>query len=341
MRINEHLGDTMKTIALLTLLILGLATPSHATNSKPELMFVMQDLLAWLPGDYSSKPQVFLETELGEPPSGLHDDWYRSFAMIEAPHIGETVMYTQIRLGAKDGPLYPGQQVLFIITMDEENAAVNISGRRLLNMEEFEDLHLKPELWDDVQIDPEMGGNCDFRWRRHGRQLVGVLEDGECTMTSKNTGQLMTWKAEWVLNDEELWIHDNGYYEDGSLIAGRPDKTHLRLYKVREHECFVSLMTDKNEPQVINGFTMHDRGDQFTFMTEDIEPRMLYLDFMRSLWPSRSGRNFVDLARLTLYEGDPEDDEPDVVLGNAWSQPMSDRVGFGGVMGSARCKRPS
>jgi len=280
-----------------------------------------------------------LESELGEPPPGLHDDWYRSFATIDAPHIGETVMYTQIRLGGKDGPLFPGQQVLFIITIDEEHQAVNVSGRRLLNMEDFEDLHLKPELWDDVQIDPDMGGNCDFRWRRHGKQIVGVLNDGECTMVSKNTGQQMTWDAEWVLNEEELWIHDNGYYEDGSMIAGRPDKTHLRLYKVREHECFIALTTDQGEPQVINGFTMHDRGDQFAFMTEDTEPRAMYLDFMRSLWPSRSGRNFVDLARLTLYEGEPDDDEEDIVVGNAWAEPASDRVGFGGVMGSARCKR--
>ena len=74
---------------------LVLATPAAATNSKPELAKVLADLLAWLPGEYASIPQVYLERALGTPPDGEHETYYRVFAKIDAPHLAEHVIYTQ------------------------------------------------------------------------------------------------------------------------------------------------------------------------------------------------------------------------------------------------------
>ena len=316
-----------------------LASSVGATNSKPELMKVLEDLLAWLPGEYSSMPQVFLERNLGAPPDGEHDLFYRVFAEIEAPHLAEHVIYTQIRLDSDDGPVFPGQQVVFLISVDEARGAVSISGRRIKDPQKYVDAHLRPEVWPELQPDPDFGGNCNFNWRRHGRQLRGLLgEFGECTIVSKNSGRWMTWDAEWILNPDELWIYDNGYLEDGSLIVGRSDRTHLRLYKARRYECFAALRYKDGSNQVINPFFMHDRGDVFTITTEEPEPRELRLEFLTSLWPSSSGRNFVDLMRLTLHDGEPHAYSQDNVVGNAWSTPDSGRVGFTTEWASARCK---
>ncbi|WP_446831517.1 hypothetical protein [Candidatus Foliamicus sp.] len=316
-----------------------LALPAGATNSRPELVKVLEDLMEWLPGEYSSLPQVFLERGLGAPPDGEHEVFYRVFAEIEAPHLAEHVIYTQIRLDSDDGPLFPGQQVVFLIGIDEEAGAVSISGRRIKDPHQFVDAHLRPEVWPDIQPDPNYGGNCPFNWRRHGKQLRGLLgEFGECTMVSKNTGHKMTWDAEWILNSEELWIHDNGYLEDGSLISGRLDQTHLRMYKAQRYECFAALQLGEGRNQVINPFFMHDRGDTFTISTDEPEPRELHLEFLTSLWPSNSGRNFVDLMRLTLHDGMPGEASQDNVVGVAWATPESGRVGFTTEWASARCK---
>jgi len=329
----------MRAFAVTVALAL-LASPAGATNSKPELAKVLEDLMAWLPGEYSSAPQVFLERNLGAPPDGEHDIFYRVFAEIEAPHLAEHVIYTQIRLDADDGPVFPGQQVLFLIRIDEELGAVSISGRRIKDPQNFVDAHLRPDVWPELQPDPNFGGNCAFNWRRHGQQLRGLLgEFGECSMVSKNTGHRMTWDAEWILNPGELWIHDNGYLEDGSLISGRPDRTHLRMYKAQRYECFAALRFEDGGNQVINPFFLHDRGDVFTIAAAGPEPRGLHLEFMTSLWPSSSGRNFVDLMRLTLHDGEPGDYSADDVIGNAWATPESGRVGFTTEWASARCKR--
>ena len=57
----------MRAISIF-LACLVLAAPAVATNSKPELAKVLEDLLAWLPGEYTSIPQVYLERALGAPP---------------------------------------------------------------------------------------------------------------------------------------------------------------------------------------------------------------------------------------------------------------------------------
>lgn len=327
-------------IVSLALAAVLLASPAAATNSKPELAKVLEDLLAWLPGEYSSIPQVYLEKALGAPPDGVHEEYHRVFAVIDAPHLAEHVIYTQLRLGADDESIFPGQQQVFLITTDLEKGVVSVSGRRIAEPEKFVDAHLHPEMWPDIQPDPDFGGNCSFNWRRHGNQLRGLLgEHGECTMVSKRSGQQMTWDAEWILNPEELWIYDNGYLEDGSLFVGREDRTHLRMYKADRYECFTSIRFDDGTAQVINPYFMHNRGDTMTIVTEEDEPRTLHVEFLTSMWPSNSGRNFVDLMRLTVHTAeDPSEYEESDVVGFAWAEPSSGRVGFTTEWLSSRCK---
>lgn len=328
----------MRTI-LIALAFLSSAAPAMATNSKPELAKVLEDLMAWLPGEYTSIPQVFLERALGAPPDGEHEIYYRVFAEIDAPHLAEHVIYTQIQLDGDDGTIFPGQQQVFLVSIDEENSRVSVSGRRIKDPEKYADAHLHPEMWASLEPDPDFGGNCTFNWRRHGNQLRGLLGDhGQCTMVSKRSGQQMTWDAEWILNPEELWIYDNGTLADGTLFAGREDRTHLRMYKATRHECFISFRFPDGATQVVNPFFMHDRGDTFTIVTEEAEPRTLHVEFLNSLWPSNSGRNYVDLMRLTVHDAEPGDFTDEDVIGFAWAAPGSDRVGFTAEGLSARCK---
>jgi hypothetical protein len=327
----------MRTLLVVALMLLPLS--ASATNSKPELAKVLEDLLAWLPGEYTSIPQVYLERALGTPPDGEHEIYYRVFAEIDAPHLARHVIYTQIRLDGDDGTIFPGQQQVFLISIDEEKSVVSIEGRRIKDPENYVDAHMHPELWSTIAPDPDFGGNCLFNWRRHGQQLRGLLGDhGQCTMVSKRSGNQLTWDAEWILNPDQLWIYDNGTLADGTLFSGREDRTHLRLSKAERYECFTSLRFEDGTTQVINPYFMHNRGDTLTITTTEAEPRDLHVEFLTSLWPSNSGRNYVDLMRLTLHDGEVGDYKDEDVLGFAWAEPSSNRVGFTTEWASSRCK---
>jgi len=272
--------------------------PTAATNSKAELEGVMADLLQWLPGDYSTQSQLDMERRLGASPDGEHEAWFRVFAPVDVPHIGEHVIYGQLHVGGRDGPIIPGTQVLYIVTMDEENNAVTINGRRIADGPDFVDVHLHPERQKDLKLDPNTGGNCDFRWRRHGKQIVGLLAntdepvtDGTCSMVSKVSGLHMTWDAEWVLNPEELWIYDNGYLEDGTLFIGREDRTHTRLRRVTWYDCKWSKGRDSGN------VTLHDGGGQAVLQDG------LRLSMLNSHWKTGAERPAAH-TRLTIQDGE-------------------------------------
>lgn len=296
---------------------------SQATNTPPELERVMSDLLEWLPGEYSSRPQRYLEDEHGSAEEGEHDDWYRIFARVDVPHIGENVIYGQMHIGNKDALIVPGTQVLYIVEMDAEHRAVNVSGRRIANGEDYAFAHLDPEKLKTIALDPNTGGNCDFRWRRHGNQLVGRLAepdeapiDGTCTMTSKVSGVTMTWDAEWVLTTDQLWIFDNGYIE-GELFIGREDLTHTRLYKARFFDCNVRL-DDRGQVSAFE-LPMHDRGDEQALGETGLTLRLLRgpmagPDGFREYTLLSVRRDADDLFSQTLLPGDPE--MIDLELGN-------------------------
>jgi hypothetical protein len=290
---------------------LGLAVSREAlaTNSLAELRQVQADLLAWWPGEYDTTPQFDLEQRLGAPPDGEHDRQYRVFKRVAVPHIGEHVIYGEVRTGGKNGEIIPGQQVLYIISIDEQRAAVNVSGRRILNGPAFRLQDHTPEKLRSIAIDPNVGGNCRFLWRRQGSQLVAHLSDLDadtrsCTMVSKTSGQKMTWDAEWVLTSDELWVFDNGYLHDREnparaprLFAGRADMTFERMYKGKPYQC--SLRGAKGASV---SFELLDHGGEFPVGKLADEP--LVLQLLRAPYPRANGVGLEDKLRLAfLPEG--------------------------------------
>ena len=234
--------------AALALTVLG-SMPVRAAESQAELRQSLQDLLDWWPGDYDSLPQVDAERRLGAPPDGEHDRQTRVFRRVAVPHIGEHVIYGEVHVGGKDGDIIPGQQVLYIMHIDAARRAIDVSGRRILNGDRFRLKDQTPEKLRDIAIDPNVGGNCHFLWRREGLQLVAHLSDlnannTTCTMVSKTSGQKMTWDAKWILTPDQMWVFDNGYLHDQDnpsrpprLFAGREDRSFEKMYKGREFKC--------------------------------------------------------------------------------------------------------
>lgn len=290
--------------------MLCLATsPAEATNSRPELEAVQRDLLAWLPGEYDTLAQVDLEQRLGAPPDGTHERQYRVFGRVAVPHLAQYAIYGEVHGAGKDSPVIPGQQVLYLVSIDEKRGAVNVSGRRIKGGPDFEWKNLTPERQRQIALDPDYGGNCDFLFRRHGRDLVGVVtnigsSDPSCTMVSKRSGQTMRWEAEWVVTPQELWIFDNGYIIDprtpqrpGRLFAGRADRTHERMYKGRDFRCVGSGRTLPNG--AVRG-TLYDRGGQLRLTGSTATPGV-FAQLLRAGYPTSDGADLVDRLTLTLW----------------------------------------
>lgn len=213
---------------------------------RPELESVLEDLAAWLPGEWSSEPQLHYERTVRVPVEGEHEPWYRTFARIDAPQVGPWVFYGQINIAGRDGPLFGRSQVIYKASVDERRGVVLVRGQALADPEKFINLQDHPELWSQVRLD-EDAINCDFVWRRKGSEIVGVLEGrtedkringpGTCTFQSKSGKEFYS-DAEWVLGPETLWLYDINTL-GGVRFNGRADRTHTRLYRALPYRCRV------------------------------------------------------------------------------------------------------
>lgn len=270
---------------------------------RPELESVLADLAAWLPGEWSSEPQLHYERTVRVPVEGEHEPWYRTFARIDAPQIGPYVFYGQINIAGRDGPLYSRSQVIYKASIDEARGVVLVRGQALADGEKFVNLQDHPELWSKVTMQ-EDAINCDFIWRRHGEQVVGVLEGRTedkrvngprtCTFMSKSGKEFYS-DAEWVLSSETLWLYDINTL-GGVRFNGRADRTHTRLHRARPYRCEASGGGARARVD------SYDRGGHGEVRTRD--GRTLHWKLLRALYPAESGTGLEDSLRLTLHEAE-------------------------------------
>ncbi len=326
--------------ASVMLALLGVAGSSSAlaTNSVAELESVLEDLLEWWPGEWDTLPQVMLERQYGAPPDGEHDRQYRQFTRVDVPHLGAHVIYGEVRTGGPDGPLIRGQQVMYLISVDAERQVVNVNGRRIKGGAEWERVQLDPEKLKRVELDPDYGGNCDFRFRRYGGILRGHLANTDednlvCTMASRNSGQTMTWDADWAITPDEIWIFDNGYLldpkkpnEPGRLFAGREDLTHERLYRINRFDC--QSIDSAGVSTRIAGVS--DRGGEFSVARSGGAPASATL--LRMPVRRTEGSRLQDTLNLTVDPtGDSQPSATTMVDGDA------ERVSLDLAVGRVSC----
>ena len=311
-------------------LVLLFVSPAAPAQSPVELRQDLARLLEWLPGEYDNEPQVFLEEGLGPPPDGVHPRRHSVFAVIDAPHLGQHVIYWQERSDGKSGGIL--RQRVLILEADEESLALRMTMYPIEDPERHQDLQKKVPLQRSVQIQAgTMVSECPLSWTRDIDQLQGRFA-ASCRVTPPGRVDAVAVEVSWSLSKEELWILDRARDHTG-WVTGRADGFPLKYYRVRSFECYVALELGNDTRFVENPFFLHDRGDQAVFSTGATKPSTVRVVLRRSMWPSRSGRNFVELLRIVLYLDDST--EPS---GLGWATPESSRVGFGTGAAQARCK---
>jgi hypothetical protein len=326
--------------ALLAALLM--ASPAAATNSPIELKSVLARLMDTLPGQFDNAAQLYFEEDSKTPKELLHGRVYRSFTRIDAPDIGANVLVATVRYGGKDGQFDGSEFQVWTLSVDAERKAVKMSPRRFKDPAKYIDIardadKLKGLTSADL-VAPSGAAGCDVFWRVYGTDLRGVTEPGACSSMSSTLKVPLNWEWEYILTADEMWLSFAGRDGTGKIVSGRPDQVHWRLGKARDMECLFGYRPEKGEPQVNNGPRMHDRGDVYVWQTKAPNQRQFYYTLLRGIWPSNSGRNYEDLMRISMYEGDPAKPDKAKFLGMGWASGASDRASFGDGMYSARCK---
>jgi hypothetical protein len=311
-------------------------------QSVTEARFLLADLRQWLPGDYDNEPQIFLETGLGLPVDEAHPRLALQMREVGRPDIGADVYLLQMREGGLRGKIV--RQRILSFSIDETRRAVAMTTYGVDADDEPEDLTSETTDQAAWTIKPlGWGDNCPFLWRREVSVLRGAYENGTCRMTASADDRPMDLRSVMTLGPEELLALEEGFHPDGSRRFGRVDQVPNRFFKTRRFECFLVSQENGQEPDLWNPVFLHDRGDSTDLRpklrADGVQPPTWRMRLRRSLWPSRSGRNFTELLSLDLFQlaADGSQDEAGHSAGG-WAEGSSARVGFAFPGGSGRCK---
>ncbi len=338
----------MRRIACIATLVLAATAAVPALSDAPadfgpyydfdrrQLEAILEDMKAWLPGAWDSFPQIWYERNVTMPEEGEHEHWHRTFALIDAPQVGETVFYGQINVGGRDGPIMPRTQVLYKAMIDEDRGVVSINGQPIPDPARFQNLHERPELWSEVRMRDESALHCSFIWRRDGVQVVGVVQGKReewrkyapetCNYVSGSGAEFYA-DAEWVLSPDELWLYDINTIA-GVQFIGRKDRTHIRLYRALPYSCEIDVGGGVPSRRV----TGHDRGLVEAIRMPD--GRELTVTLLRNHFPTADGPGLVDQLRLMLSDPDTGN-----VLAVARAEPRADRIQLTADALDVNCRR--
>jgi hypothetical protein len=320
---------------------------AHATNSPIELKGVLATLLRDLPGHYDNAPQVFFESEYETPPAQRHPREHRAVLALSSPALGEGVLLSTVRRGPKSAALDERETRVWTLAIDAERRAVRMVPWQFRETARFAPAAATGTASGEVSgfssltradLTPAEGpSGCTLWWRLVGNQLVGESDPTACVAGKGRDARRWDWQ--WVLTSEELWSRYTARDSAGRIVAESPGGSHVRLGKERDFECLFGYRPPDGPPVSFNGARMRDRGDTLVWEPRSQPARKFHYELIRGMWPSNSGRNFEDLLRLYMYEGDPASPpESRRLLGVGWASADSDRASFGDGVYSGRCK---
>jgi hypothetical protein len=216
------------TLAALALLVhLAPRAREAAGGTEHPLVAELATLLGWLEGSFDNRRQV----ELGE--NALHDapaDPERApdllfpvFARVQAPALGEHVVYLQWPMGSPDGRLQ--RQRIWTFEPDPARNAVIMDFFTLREPERWRDAHLAP---DDAMLEITRADlipyppACRLPFRRHADVFIGEIPKGACRIVSQQTRTDMTINARVIVGRDQVWYDESGVRPDGSVVFQVP-----------------------------------------------------------------------------------------------------------------------
>lgn len=291
--------------------LLVVALPGISVGAtRGELDQLLDDLTAWLPGEYSSAPLARLEEESGVPPEKRHPSEYWIFARVDAPKVGSRVVLQEVHAGNEDGEVALQWQMLHALRIDAGRDGVVVERRAMLAAAQSVDAYRDSARQQTLAFDPDSEPACDWLWRRRGATLTGTLVTHGTTRAPCATGagkSAVSDSDEWILSSDELWIRD-----EPAPAAARTDReratpdlpgSYLRLFKARRFGC--SWHTNFGESAPLTSlFELHDRGGEYRVDAPTGGGRILRL--MRGPVPTerlRGQREVTSLAVLGASNG--------------------------------------
>jgi hypothetical protein len=320
-----------KSRLILSFLFMAVVVASPAfAQSNTEAKFVLQDIQNWLPATYDNVSQLLLETAFGPGAEGNHPWLHLEIEAAADTGLGDAVylVTSQDRAAAEQAPTLK----LLAFSVDKPMRAVrmevyNLPAGTVANGDSGAAMAAAAVITDE---------SCPVYWRQGPGHVYGAMQGRWCRTENSNPAVLRRSDISLTQN-EFVMYHASKDAGSGELLDGRQDEVPLRFKKAVSYECFIFIRHQHDKGMtLIDPFTLNDGGGQFFFETDESTPRKIEVNLRRSMWPSKSGKNFYPNIQMSVYQ-DGDKEEPIAI---AWAPEDGGRVGWRSPYGGGQCKLP-
>ena len=299
-----------------------MATSASADENSIQAQQDFERFLQWFPGEYDNNEQVWQQGVEEIPEDDRHEHIHHIFLPVKAPAIGEHTFFIRQYQDGDYENVY--RQRLYNFKLEEETGAVRLQIFRFKDEVKYKNTNEDPSVIESITMDEvsNMPG-CDVFWSSRGDWYIGEMKEKACFYHSERMGQNIYITDTLKLTDSEIWIHDEGFDEDGNRIFGN-DVPHKNR-KVRYFKGWAALQkklidesADEEEMVFFSGLKMHNEGQIIPLITEDGVETGYSVELAQLTYQETQTR----ILKLALI------DKEGYAFTYVWANPEAQRIGI-------------
>ena len=199
-----------RRILAFALIAIGLPVQS-ASAADQTMLDELADLMA---GRFDNQAAI----DAGEvDESSFLSDWRQR---IDAPRLGDTVLYLQLNDGADRG-LY--RQRILVLSIDSATDSIKQVAYTLKNAEQYADAMSTSEVFSDLgpdDVERMFDDGCAQHWTRTEDGFRGHVSPETCRIISSRTGNPRRIEALSLITATTLDLAERGFDDDGNQLFG-------------------------------------------------------------------------------------------------------------------------
>ncbi|MEM6802009.1 MAG: chromophore lyase CpcT/CpeT [Bacteroidota bacterium] len=290
--------------------------------SQTELEENLDQMMEWFGGEFNNFQQVWKEKEDSVGEDLIHEHIHSIFSHVEIPALGENIYYVKQYMDNDPTNVY--RQRIYSFHPNAEEDAIQLDIYSFQTPEEeakYVDAHLAPESLKNLKKSMlrTMPG-CEVFWKKEGESFIGYMKEKACNFLSRRSGKRIFITDSLQLTQDEIWIRDEAYDEDGKYVFGHKGGIHHKLRRTRKFNGWFVIQKEegKEEYYVMRNIELHDQGDKVQMETADGEKAPYWVELSEVVYSSG-----LEVMKLAIYEeGKPR------AIAYTWTNVEAKRIGI-------------
>lgn len=261
------LGIFSVLVAPLFLIACNTTAVKETTQVERSLDDDLALMMEWFPGEYDNNEQVWQQKTDGVEEKDRHEHIHHIFMKVDAPKIGEHIYFVKQYQGGDYEDVY--RQRLYKFTRNDVEGAIQLTIYNFNDEKRFRYMDKTPALAGELTAeDLRTTPGCEVYWKFNGEYFDGYMHPTSCTFVSRRSGKKITITDTLRLTENEIWIGDKAYDEDGNKVFGRDEQHKNR--KVRYFKGWMGLKKQKVDPSAkddewffVSDVRLHNEGQIF------------------------------------------------------------------------------